>query len=124
MKTIAVLLLSAGLLTAEAPFACNLKAFQPDERSQWRKLIEEVTSAVVTARELPDGYALQIDPRRASLVKIAEWAALERKCCPLFDFELKMHGEDGSVWLSLKGRDGVKDFIREDFTLLRDKFSK
>jgi len=122
MKIILAVLMCAASLTAEAPFACNLKAFQPAERKQWRKLIEEVMSAVVLARELPDGYALQIDANRAPLVRVAEWAALERKCSPFFDFEMKMHGEDGSLWLNLKGREGVKDFIREDFKLLRDKF--
>jgi len=123
-KVLAVVLMSACALTAEAPFACNLKAFQPEERKQWRKLIEEVTSAVVIARELPDGYALQVDGNRVSLVRVAEWVVLERKCCPFFDFELNLHGEDGSLWLNLKGRDGVKDFIREDFTLLREKLGK
>ena len=29
--------------------------------------------------------------------------------------------EDGSLWLSLKGRDGVKDFINVDFSLLHNK---
>lgn len=123
-NVIAAVLLCACALSAEAPFACNLKAFQPEERKQWRKLIEEVTSAVVVARELTDGYALQVDSNRVSLVEVAEWAALERKCCPFFDFQLNMHGEDGSLWLNLRGRDGVKQFIREDFTLLRDKLGK
>jgi len=46
---------------------------------------------------------------------------LERKCCPFFDFELDLHGEDGGLWLILKGREGVKQFIQTDFTRLRDK---
>jgi hypothetical protein len=114
----------SSLLAAEpapAPFACNLKAFTPEQRIRWRQLIERVTSAVTEARELKDGYGLKVNTAQAPLVDVADWLDLERKCCPFFDFQIDVHGEDGSLWLSLKGRDGVKDFIRADFSLLRDK---
>ncbi|HEY6392479.1 MAG TPA: hypothetical protein VIX89_14440 [Bryobacteraceae bacterium] len=107
-----------------APFACNLKAFSPDQRVRWRQLIEHVASAVTEARELKDGYSLKVNAGQAQIVEVAEWIELERRCCPFFDFQMDVHGEDGSVWLSLKGRDGVKDFIRADFSLLRDKLRK
>lgn len=77
--------------------------------------------AVVAARELNDGYALEIDSRQVSVVEVAQWVELERKCCPFFDFQLDLHGQDGGLWLSLKGRDGVKQFIEMDFTRLRGK---
>src|SRR6266853_5694323 len=122
----ALLLLFAGLTPADSapkqiPFACNLKAFQPAERLRWRELIEQVMSAVVSARELNNGYALRVDAGRTSLVQVAQWIDLERKCCPFFDFQVAMHGEDGSLWLSLTGREGVKQFINADFLLLHDK---
>jgi hypothetical protein len=108
----------------QALFACNLKAFQPQEKIRWRKLIERVTSAVDSLRELNDGYALRVDPKRISVVEVAEWIDLERKCCPFFDFQLALHGEDGTLWLSLTGRDGVKQFIEMDFGSLRDKLPR
>ena len=108
---------------APAPFACNLKAFTPDQRVRWRLLIERVTSAVTEARELKDGYGLRVNTGQAPLVEVAEWIDLERRCCPFFDFQMDVHGEDGSLWVSLKGRDGVKDFINADFPLLHDKFN-
>jgi hypothetical protein len=124
----ALLLLSAGLAPADPapkqiPFACNLKAFQPAERVRWRELIEQVMSAVVSARELNNGYALRMDTGRTSLVQVAQWIDLERKCCPFFDFQVAVHGEDGSLWLSLTGREGVKQFIDADFSLLHDKLA-
>ncbi len=109
---------------SQAPFACNLKAFTPDQRVRWRQLIERVTSAVTEARELKDGYALRINTSHAPLVEVAGWVDLERRCCPFFDFQMDVHGEDGSLWLSLKGRDGVKDFINADFSLLHEKLQK
>ena len=124
----ALLLLFAGLTPADPapkqiPFACNLKAFQPAERLRWRELIEQVMSAVVSARELNNGYALRVDAGRTSLVQVAQWIDLERKCCPFFDFQVAMHGEDGPLWLSLTGRESVKQFINADFLLLHDKLA-
>lgn len=103
------------------PFACNLKAFTPQQRKQWKQLIDQLMPAVVSARERNDGYALQVDTRKLSLVEAAQWVELERKCCPFFNFQLDLHGEDGGLWLSLTGREGLKQFIEMDFTRLRDK---
>jgi hypothetical protein len=113
--------LSGHETSATPHFACNLKAFTPQQRAQWRKLIDQLMAAVTTARELTDGYSLHVDTGRVSLVEAAQWVELERKCCPFFNFQLDLHGEDGSLWLSLKGREGVKQFIEMDFTGLRDK---
>src|SRR5258708_1710450 len=120
-------LLSACLCvgqSSQAPFACNLKAFTPEQRQRWRALIEQTIGAVMSVRELPDGYALHLDTRKVSLVQAAEWIALERRCCPFFDFQLDVHGEDGTVWLALKGREGVKQFIQQDFKGLEDRMRK
>lgn len=105
-----------------APLACNLKAFQPGERAQWKKLIDRMKDSVTVARELTDGWALQIDTARMPVVDLAQWISLERKCCPFFDFEVDLHGVDGSVWMSLKGGEGVKEFIAQDFQGLQAKF--
>src|SRR5215471_16008044 len=97
--------------SAAPPFACNLKIFTSAERGDWRKRLDQVVLSVSAARELSDGYSLQIDSQRASFIDLARWIELERKCCPFFNFELVMQGESGSVWLNLRGRDGVKEFI-------------
>ncbi|MGA3023800.1 MAG: hypothetical protein ABSF98_03415 [Bryobacteraceae bacterium] len=117
----AVGLIAASLCLAanQAPFACNLRAFQPEQRQRWRLLLDKLYAAVAQSRELTGGYALRIDTSRASLAELAEWIELERRCCPFFDFELAVHGEDGAVWLSLKGRQGVKQFIEADMPRLR-----
>jgi len=72
-------------------------------------------------RPLPDGYTFQIDTRKASFRDVAEWVELERKCCPFFVFEIGIQGENGTVWLNLRGRDGVKEFIAADFKILFDR---
>ena len=99
----------------QVPLACNLKAFTPEERVTWRKLIDEVGLAEVPAGELPNGHLFKIDPRRISITKVAAWIDLERKCCPFFNFQLSLEGADGTMTLALTGGHGVKEFIGEDF---------
>lgn len=103
------------------PFACNLKALTTQERAQGKKLNDQLMLAVVSVRERNDGYTLQVDTKRISVVEVAQWVDLERKCCPFFDFQLDLHGKDGGIWLSLTGPEGVKQFIEMDFARLRDK---
>ncbi len=99
-----------------APFACNLKVFQPEERKQHIKLTHEIMSTLVAHRELPQGCSFQIDPTRVSLLELAEWAGRERKCCPFFNFQIALDGPaEGQLTLPLTGREGVKQFIRTEF---------
>jgi hypothetical protein len=119
------LLLSAFMMCAGAsqaasdakqvPLACNLKAFTSDERADWRKLLDEVKRAASPSGELKDGYTFRINPTQVSIVEVARWIDLERKCCPFIDFEMNLRGANGALSLALKGREGVKQFIAEDF---------
>ena len=108
----------------QSPFTCNLNAFNSEERMRWRTLLDQLVAAVLAVRDLSDGYALQVNTSRVSVVEVAEWIDLERKCCPFFDFRIDLHGEDGTLWLSLKGREGVKQFIQMEFMVLQDKLGK
>jgi hypothetical protein len=69
-----------------------------------------------STRETPDGYAFEFPADPASIKLVAEWVAGERLCCPFFDIDLKLGREGGSFWMSLTGRDGVKQFIKSDFS--------
>src|SRR5215471_8461622 len=45
----------------------------------------------------------------------AEFITLERLCCPFYDFALESEREGGPVWLTLTGREGVKEFAKIEF---------
>ena len=34
--------------------------------------------------------------------------------CPFFDFEVELQRDNGPLWLKLKGKDGIKPFIRAE----------
>ncbi|HTA46813.1 MAG TPA: hypothetical protein VK789_30425, partial [Bryobacteraceae bacterium] len=60
MKQLAPILLGVLAMAAQCPagqsvFACNLKAFQTEERKIHDRLTEQLRSAAVARRELPDG---------------------------------------------------------------------
>jgi hypothetical protein len=106
------------------PIACNLKALTSEQRRQLGKLAEHVISAINSSRELNDGYAFRIDPAKASVVDVAQWLDVWRRCCPFYEFQIDLHAADGGVWLSVKGRPGVKQYIPLDSPRLAAKLPK
>jgi hypothetical protein len=115
----AILALSAW--AADPPIACNMKALTSEQRKQLEQLGEKVISAITTSRELSDGYAFRVDPAKASLMDVAQWLDVWRRCCPFYDFQIDFHAADANVWLSVKGRPGVKEFLPVDSPRLAAK---
>ena len=116
----------ACLLSAESfpPIACNLKSLTSEQRKQLGQVGEHVISAITTSQELNDGYAFRVDPAKASLIDVAQWLDLWRRCCPFYEFRIDLHAVDASVWLSVKGRPGVKQYIPIDSPRLAAKLPK
>lgn len=122
----AVLAASSWTLAAggDPPIACNLKALNPAERKQLETLGGHVIAAIVSSRDLSDGYSFRIDPAKASLVDVAEWLDVWRRCCPFYEFQVDFHAADATIWLSVKGRPGVKEYIPLDSPRLAAKLPK
>jgi hypothetical protein len=88
---------------------CRLDALTQVERARSAALLGELRAAMVERAELDDGWAFRLRDG-ASLTGVAEWIALERRCCSFFRFQLEVDGESGPVWLRLTG-DGVREFL-------------
>lgn len=98
-------------------FYCNVKALSTKERARHVLLTLEIERARVETIELANGFALRFQDGAVSLADLAEWVSAERKCCPFFDFEIELQGNNGPLWLKLRGKDGVKAFMRNEFGL-------
>ena len=98
----------------ESPFACNMTAFTPAERKEHIAAIGEVFGAVEEIQDRSDGYAFRLPSEASMLLKLADFIAKERLCCPFFGFSLDLEPEGGALWLSLTGREGVKPFIQAE----------
>src|SRR5438270_9722856 len=93
----------AVLLVAEnaPPIACNLKSLTSEQRKQLSEIGHHVISAITKSRELNDGYTFRVDPAKASLIDVARWLDLWRRCCPFYEFRIDLHAADATVWLSV-----------------------
>jgi hypothetical protein len=89
---------------------CNRDGLTAAERARSAALRGALRAATVERAELSDGWAFRLSAD-ASLPAVAEWIALERRCCPFFRFRLDVDGETGPVWLRLTGPAGVKEFL-------------
>jgi hypothetical protein len=97
-----------------SPFVCDMTAIAPASRARHAALIVELFQEVDLVRELPNGYAFRLHDGISLLMKVAEFIANERLCCPFFGFTLDAEPEGGAFWLQLTGREGVKPFIQAE----------
>jgi hypothetical protein len=101
---------------ADRPFACDLKALSTEERTHHKELSRQLASARMERRQVSDGYSFRIDSAKIPITRVAEWVELERKCCPFFRFQIELDGESRALWLTLRGREGIKKFIEIEFS--------
>ena len=128
--TVLMMTSGAGRVTAQAPttsgvareqnaeeskFYCNTKALSPAERAHHKEVTEKLIKVRTQVVETPKGYEFQYSPSSVSIVELAEWATVEAKCCPFFNFHLDLEQEGNLVCLGLAGAEGIKAFIRTEF---------
>jgi hypothetical protein len=99
----------------ESPFACNVFGLTAEQRQRQVQLVKRLISTKQEVRELADGYEVRFNVETWTIQELAEFMTYERLCCPFFDLELILEREGGPAWLRLKGREGVKEFIRTEF---------
>jgi hypothetical protein len=100
------------IMNESRSFSCNVRALSPSERARHSENTARLRSARVETRELQNGLRFRIATQGMDLAALGDWVALERRCCPFFGFAIEVEPDDGAVWLSLTGDEGVKDFIR------------
>ena len=101
--------------TKESPFACNVAGISAERRPRYMALAKKLVSTKQEVRELTDGYAFRFSVDASTIQDLAEFITYERLCCPFFDLEIVVEREGGPAWLRLRGREGVKEFIRIEF---------
>ena len=123
---IATLAASAWTLPAatDPPIACNMKALTLEQRKFLSQRGEHVISAIISTRELNDGYAFRVDPAKATLIDVAQWLELWGRCCPFYEFRIDYHAANSNIWLSVTGRPGVKEYLPVDSPQLAAKLPR
>jgi hypothetical protein len=108
---------------SESPFVCNTGVYTAAVRKHKDDLNNQFVALVQGYQELPDGYAFRFAADAKSFQTVAEWAELERYCCPFFCLSLELEREGGPLWLRLTGREGVKALIRSEFHRVMKKLA-
>jgi hypothetical protein len=104
----------------ETPFACSLeKSLTKEQREHKKQIALRMESARIETKELADGYVFRFRPEGVSFAEVADWVATERVCCPFFDLAVEAERENGPVSLRITGREGVKQFIKSEFHVLK-----
>jgi hypothetical protein len=96
-------------------FFCDPSGLTTEERKRWLSLHEKLRTSREEVRELPDGYSYRYRSDAGTIKEVAEFITFERRCCPFFDFDVSVERDGGALWMSLKGANGVKAFIRSEF---------
>lgn len=107
-----------------SPIACNLNALSAVERAELKQRSDKMIAAISGSRELKDGYAFRLDAGKVSLIDVAHWLDLWRRCCPFYEFHIDFHAADAGIELSVEGRPGVKEFIPLDSPQLAAKLPR
>jgi len=101
---------------AETPFFCDRTALTPEQRKRQQELGKILRSSVLGVQELPDGFEFEFPFNPPNYQALTEFTPLERACCPFFDISIRLEREGGKLWWRLTGREGVKQFIRAEFS--------
>lgn len=100
-------------MSGENPIACSLS--EPAKAGSLAALEAEIFAAAVETRELADGYEFRFPGDGDWLIRLASFVVDERQCCPFFTFEIVCEPGEGPTWVRLRGCEGVKEFISDQF---------
>ena len=94
---------------------CDVSALDGTQRKRRLLLDQLLQVGTVDIVELPDGYALHVDPVSIIAQHLEEFAALERLCCPFLTIAVRAAAAGRQPALEIGGGDAVKEFIAAQF---------
>ena len=101
---------------SDLPVACTLSAVDLRERGE--EVVAPLFARVERVEELPDGYRFAFPAEAGGVRELLDFILSERECCAFFTFELTFPSPHRVVWLTLRGGEGVKEFVAGSFAEL------
>jgi len=102
--------------TSDSPVACTLSA--ADLRARGEDVVGPLFARAQRLQETPDGYRFAFPAEADGVRDLLEFILSERECCPCFTFEVTFPSPHQVVWLTLRGGEGVKEFVAGSFAAL------
>ena len=97
-------------VAGDVPLACSLTTDDLRVRGEENGKLFARAQGV---RELPDGYRFTFPPDEEQVGSLVRFILAERACCPFFTFELAFPSPHQAVELTVRGREGVKEIVRD-----------
>lgn len=97
----------------ELPIACRLTEEEQQKRRE--ELSRELFSGRSSTEEFEDGYECAFPGGADWAEKLVSFVVYERECCPFFTFEMIFEPGGGQISLRVRGPEGAKEFVREEF---------
>jgi hypothetical protein len=109
----------AGVVANEgAEFFCDRSALTQEQRGKQIELGKILRHAVLQRRELKDGFEYTFPNDMETYRALAEYVPLERACCPFMDMSIRLDRDGGKLHWEVRGREGIKTFVREELMWL------
>lgn len=105
--------MGSAVPSGAAPLSCDLSALTRAERAAHQKYTRVLVEKALEQQPLEHGRRFRF--ASAQLVTIAQWVALERRCCPFFAFQIEVEPEAKGVTLSVTGPDGAVEFLEAEW---------
>jgi hypothetical protein len=102
-------------MNTNSALVCNMDVFTPAQRDAHILKTSQLIQAVQHVRGVEQGYELTFANETELILKIAEFMANERLCCPFLKFALNIFSADEPISFSLTGPSGTQEFLRAEF---------
>ncbi len=99
------------------PLAWNMNAFDAAQRSRYGELKRSLLPRATQITGLENGIAFSHANDAKTVLELAEFATLERLCCPFLTFNLEIAPNQAGSKLTLTGPDGTATFLRHELGL-------
>lgn len=103
----------AKRVAGELPIACGLSGREQGQRRE--ELSRGLFSGRLRTDELDDGYEFVLPGGSEWAEKLVGFVGNERECCPFLSFEMLFEPGGGPISLRVRGPEGAKEFVGEEF---------
>jgi hypothetical protein len=101
---------SEAEMGSSSVLACVPGAIAADERPAHFALLHRLfTEKVQERKEIVDGYAFRFEA--ADYEDVVRFVINERLCCPFVTFGVDVSAHAGSLWLTMRGPVGTREFL-------------
>ena len=91
------------------PIACTLSADSLQTRKENELL--QLFQKALQIESVENGYSFQFPGDKVMAQQLFAFIQVERECCAFFQFNMEFEPQNGPIWLTLTGAEGVKAFI-------------